>query len=121
MSLATLGTRIAELRKKRNMTQGDLAVIVGKSTSTVAMWETGKRDPDSSMISKLADTFGTSTDYLLGGETEQVSNETPVSIKAWLRSDNDLLPEEKEQLSNELEDYFNARKERLMRDRKKGE
>lgn len=117
-----LGIRIAELRKKKHMTQGDLAEVIGKSTSTVAMWEIGKRDPDSSMISKLADIFGVSADYLLGIEHEiDTTAETPTSIRAWLRSDSDLLPEEKDQLSEELEDYFKARKERLLRSRKKGE
>ncbi|MGG4344960.1 helix-turn-helix domain-containing protein [Paenibacillus lautus] len=115
-----LGVRIAELRKKKNMTQGDLAKVIGKSTSTIAMWEIGKRDPDSSMISKLADTFGVTADYLLGIKVETSIEETPSSIKAWLRADNDLLPEEKEQLSDELEDYFKVRKERLMKDRNKG-
>ncbi|AQT84119.1 HTH-type transcriptional regulator ImmR [Paenibacillus larvae subsp. larvae] len=61
-----LGSRMAELRRKRNMTQAKLASIVKKSTSAVAMWETGKRDPDSQMIIELSSIFDVPTDYLLG-------------------------------------------------------
>ncbi|AQZ46076.1 helix-turn-helix domain-containing protein [Paenibacillus larvae] len=61
-----LGSRMAELRRKRNMTQAQLASKIKKSTSTVAMWEIGKRDPDSQMIIKLSSIFDVSTDYLLG-------------------------------------------------------
>lgn len=118
MNKHSLGKKISELRKKKNLTQAQLAQDVGKSTSTIAMWEIGKRDPDSAMISRLAERLGVTTDYLLG--TEDISR-TPKSIKAWLRSDDDLLPEEKEQLSSELEDYFKARKERIIRERNKGD
>ena len=37
---------IAKLRKMHNWTQYQLAKLIGVSTSTVAMWETGKRKPD---------------------------------------------------------------------------
>lgn len=66
MSLPTLGSRISDLRKKRNMTQADLAEAIGKSTSTVAMWETGQRDPGTEAIAQLARLFKVSADYLLG-------------------------------------------------------
>ncbi len=66
MSNQTLGKRIAELRKKRGLTQTQLGERIGKSHSLVASWETGKRDPHSSMITKLADFFNVSTDYLIG-------------------------------------------------------
>ncbi|MFW5437083.1 helix-turn-helix domain-containing protein [Paenibacillus apiarius] len=61
-----LGPRMAELRKKRNMTQAQLAFELKKSTSTIAMWETGHRDPDTEMMTRLSNIFGVSTDYLLG-------------------------------------------------------
>ncbi|MDH6673188.1 DNA-binding XRE family transcriptional regulator [Paenibacillus sp. LBL] len=65
-NLKILGPRLAELRNKRGMTQAQLATKLKKSTSTIAMWETGNRDPDSDMIVKIAIVFDVSTDYLLG-------------------------------------------------------
>lgn len=61
-----LGSRIALLRKQRNLYQNDLAEILGVSKSSVAMWESGKRDPGSDVLVKLAHHFNVSSDYLLG-------------------------------------------------------
>lgn len=66
MYINLLGKRIAELRRNRNMTQYELGEIVEMSTSSIAMWELGKRDPGSQMLSTIARTFGVSVDYLLG-------------------------------------------------------
>lgn len=65
-----MGKRISELRKSRNMTQHDFAAVIGMSTSSIAMWEIGKRDPDSAMILKIAAAFGVTTDYILGNSKE---------------------------------------------------
>lgn len=40
--------------------------IVGVSQTTVTAWETGKAEPSSSAITRIADYFDVSTDYLLG-------------------------------------------------------
>lgn len=74
MNVNKLGKRIAELRRKKNWGQMDLANILGKSTSSIGMWETGKRDPSSEMISKLASAFGVTSDFLLGKEDEIHNN-----------------------------------------------
>ena len=37
----TLGSRIAELRRKKNMTQEDLANALGVTPQAVSKWETG--------------------------------------------------------------------------------
>lgn len=58
--------RIKELRKERNMTQVDLAKALGVSTGTVAMWETGKRNPSFDMLNTLSDLFDKRIDYILG-------------------------------------------------------
>lgn len=113
------GSKIAELRKSRNLTQAQLAREIGKSTSSIAMWETGQREPDLDTVALLAGRFNVTVNYILGLPDVVSKPETPTSIKAWLRSDNELLPNEKEQLSNELEDYFKARKQRILKDRNK--
>ena len=38
--------RIAELKRKKNMTQEELARLVGVSFQTVSKWETGDSMPD---------------------------------------------------------------------------
>lgn len=58
--------RLKELRKERNVTQIQLAEALGISKGTVAMWETGKREPNFDMINRLSDFFDRRIDYILG-------------------------------------------------------
>lgn len=68
MALVSLGQRISEYRIKRGWSQFDLAEKVGMSTSSIGMWETDKRDPNSQMIVKLANVFNITCDELLGNQ-----------------------------------------------------
>lgn len=63
-----LGERIASLRKKRNLSQYDLAERLGFSRGQLANYEQGSRQPDYDTLIILADFFEVSTDYLLKGE-----------------------------------------------------
>ena len=62
----TLGERIKRLRNNMGLTQMTFAKSFQVSNGAVAMWETNKRQPDNDTLSKLADFFGVSVDYLLG-------------------------------------------------------
>lgn len=55
---------IAKLRKERKLTQLQLAKILGVSTSTVAMWETGQRKPNYHYIAQLCQCLGVSFEEL---------------------------------------------------------
>ena len=68
MNTNNIGEKIANLRKKRGMTQSQLAKELNIGTSTLGMYETGKRSPNPEMLNKLADYFHVSVDYLLGRE-----------------------------------------------------
>ena len=54
------------LREERNLTQRELAQVVKLSPSTIGMYESGRRDPDSETLRLFADYFGVGVDYLLG-------------------------------------------------------
>lgn len=67
--------RLKELRKTKKMTQTELATALHLSHGAVAMWETNKRQPDNDTMSRLADFFAVSVDYLLGrDETKNPPN-----------------------------------------------
>jgi len=68
--------RIKFLRTKSNMTQSQLAVIVGKGEGAVRAWETGRAKPDVDTLIKLADYFNVSTDYLVGRTEVVVGDES---------------------------------------------
>ena len=56
--------RLIELRKRRKMTQGDLAERVGVSRQSVSKWETGESFPDLPKLVQLADALKVSMDVL---------------------------------------------------------
>lgn len=62
----TIGNRIASLRKHKHMTQDQLAEQVGVSAQAVSKWENDLSCPDISLLPKLAEIFGVTTDHLLG-------------------------------------------------------
>ena len=66
-----LQDNIKNLRKKRGMTQDELAVRLNVVRQTVSKWEKGFSVPDADMLQKLADTMEVNVGELLGGEPEQ--------------------------------------------------
>lgn len=73
--------RFSALCKERNETPNAVAKIIGASSGSVTAWKKGT-DPRNATLSKIADYFGVSTDYLLGKESEKApaeSGKRPVS------------------------------------------
>ena len=65
--LSLLGDNLKSLREKRGWSQRFVAKKLNmKQSSTYANWEYGLRDPDTEMLSRLADLYETTTDDLLG-------------------------------------------------------
>ena len=56
---------LRSLRKQHNISQKELADALGVSRSAVAMWETGKSQPDNEALIAIARLFCVTTDYLL--------------------------------------------------------
>ncbi|MBR7092033.1 MAG: helix-turn-helix transcriptional regulator, partial [Clostridia bacterium] len=52
--MKTIGEKIKELRKARDMTQDELAACLGVAYQTVSKWETGVTSPDLSLIVPIA-------------------------------------------------------------------
>ena len=61
--------KIKELREDRDLRQIDVSATTGIDQRTLSNYETGKTNPDSFAIIKLAEYFDVSTDYLLGVNT----------------------------------------------------
>ena len=58
--------RLKEIRIEKGITQVLLAETMGISKGTVAMWETGKREPNFETLNQLSDIFDKRIDYILG-------------------------------------------------------
>lgn len=68
----TLGKRIVARRKGLGLTQDALAERLGVTAQAVSKWENDQSCPDITMLPKLAEVFGCSTDELLGIVRQQV-------------------------------------------------
>ena len=65
-----LGKAIQILRKKRRISQGELAQQLHVSIQAVSKWETGRANPELSLLPGLAELFGVSIDELFSEGTE---------------------------------------------------
>lgn len=70
----TIGKKIKLCRKKKGLSQEDLANILGVSRQAVQKWEVGTSQPDLSNVILLSGVFNVSTDYLLKDSNEEVKN-----------------------------------------------
>ena len=75
---STIGKRIAAYRKQMGLTQDQLAEKLGLTAQAVSKWENDLSCPDITILPKLADIFGVTTDTLLGREAEIPVCETEV-------------------------------------------
>ncbi len=57
--------QIKEFRKKRNLKQSELALLVGVNRTAVTKWESGAASPRTDKLIKLADVLRCSVDDLL--------------------------------------------------------
>ena len=63
----SIGERITELRKARNISQGQLAEMMDVTRQAVSKWETDQASPDTIRLIKLADALDTDVEYLATG------------------------------------------------------
>lgn len=68
-----LGTKIRELRKKKELTQEELAAKLNISSQAVSKWENGTCYPDMGQIPVLANFFGVSLDELFSYDVTQLN------------------------------------------------
>ena len=58
--------RIRDLREDRDMSQVEIAQVLGMSQTGYSKYETGENSVPAAVLDQLADCYGTSVDYLLG-------------------------------------------------------
>jgi len=100
MDMTTIGNRIAELRKQKNVTQETLAAAVGISVQAVSKWENGG-SPDTALLPAIADFFDVSIDFLFGRALASLTIEdVAMQVRKHLVSIADLHPENYSVLGN---------------------
>lgn len=104
--------RLCKILSDRGISRSQLSIALGYSPQAVSNWTLGKSSPDPDTLSKIADYFDCSTDYLLGrvDYPELVIKKTPPeggadSIEYHIsRDDPELTPDEILKLKEFLKD-----------------
>lgn len=89
---------LKQLRKRHDMTQGDLSNALKISRSTIAMYETNVRMPDHDMMKRISELFNVSMDYLYEKETDYSLSELKLAILDVI----DQIPEEQQRAFLEM-------------------
>lgn len=78
---------LKELRELKGITQTELAKNIGASRSSICRYEKGEMSPDIRVAKKIADSLGTTVEYLSGSDLKSSKNELP---KEYLELANEL-------------------------------
>lgn len=100
-----LGIKIRELRKKKELTQEELAAKLNISPQAISKWENGTCYPDMAQIPILANFFGVSLDKLFGYDATRMNvriDEIIAEHNKWFWSDR---KRSETILLNALQDY----------------
>ena len=89
--MATTGERIREVRATLGITQDELAEKAGISKGFLSDVENNNRNISSEYLLRIANALGASIDYLLRGETKELS-----------RAESVVIPPELSQVAEEL-------------------
>lgn len=77
-----LGDKIREIRLAKKLSQVELAKILDVTKQSVSNWENENIQPSIEMLSKIADAFNVSTDFLLSRDDRRYLDVTGVSEKS---------------------------------------
>lgn len=75
---SSFASRLKTIRTKRGYTQSTVADKLGITRPAYTAYESGNREPDFSLLSKLANIYNVSTDYLLGVDIPSWASEKDV-------------------------------------------
>lgn len=61
-----MNLRLRDMREDHDLMQKEVAAVLGIDQRVYSNYEIGKREIPTRLLTRLADYYGTSTDYLLG-------------------------------------------------------
>ena len=84
----SIGNKIKEYREKNNMTQKEIAEILGVEPGTISKYESGMIEPNIESLKRLADTFNITVDELI--KDEEKFDLTKVNVLEVLREQKEM-------------------------------
>lgn len=123
--MSTLGERLKKARERKGLSQVEVYRRTNINNKTLSRYEKDGSEPDTETLKLLSDLYEVSADFLLGKtddslvreiDTKGTSFAIPNSVKTWLRADTTgLTDEEQEMLQEDLSEYFEMRKNRILK------
>ncbi len=93
--------RLSSLLEKNNMTQRELAERIGVTNATLCRYVSGERQPKSDTVANIATALHTTSDYLLGRESDE-DFDFPKIERIIARNASKMTIQEKKELINAL-------------------
>ncbi len=99
------GERLRLLREERQLSQGEVAKLIGVARPTYVLYETGKSRPVRK-IKELCNLFNVTSDYILGTDVEtvdkkEVDKKKPADLEKFLNQSEIMFDGEVMKLSEE--------------------
>lgn len=102
--------KLSILLEEKNITQRELAEKINVTEVTISRYLSGERSPRIEIVSKIAEFFGVSIDYLLGkGEMTNI-NTKDEWLMAFYQGYTDLTEADKDVLMATFDAFIKARK-----------
>ena len=101
-----IGDILRRLRKDSGMTIAESARRFGVAPRTYSSYEAGEREPNITMIIRIADFYGVTTDYLLGRETPPMDLKRKRYKTEIMQVNEDAFAEIYEQVPDEFKQIF---------------
>lgn len=107
------GERIYTLLTEQGITQKELAGIIGVTEAAMSRYISGERDPKPETIANIATVLKTTSDYLLGIEDNNKSDEIsyPHIKRLIARNVDDMSDSEKKELISVILNHMGNKKE----------
>ena len=72
--------RLKDLRQQRKLKQTEIADVLNCSQGVYSRYESGEREPPFDIITRLADYYGVTVDYLMGREPQPEQEEPKITV-----------------------------------------
>jgi|TARA_B110000261_G_C13062213_1_gene348668 transcriptional regulator with XRE-family HTH domain len=112
----SFANRLKDLRKKKGLSQAELADNIEVHFTQISRYERGETKPNAEAISKLAKTLSTTVDFLMNGTTDDLVQETGLDkeIVARFKKVQELSKENKETVLSLLDAFIAKEKIQAM-------
>ena len=92
---SSFNERLSCLLNEKRMSQKELSVRVGVTEAAISHYLKGDRIPRASVLSKMAEVLGTSSDYLINGAASNSQDEINLAVKLIARNSDQMSREDK--------------------------